>query len=90
MTDPPSTPDDFDTPWKDALPHYLPEFLAFYFPKAYAAIDWSRPHTFLDQEWAVQKVPFWRHFLSQEMALDRDSVLCFSASAKARLVTRSA
>lgn len=44
--------DDFDTPWKDALVRYLPEFLAFYFPAAHAAIDWDRPHTFLDQELA--------------------------------------
>jgi Putative transposase, YhgA-like len=43
---------DFDTPWKDALTRYLPEFMAFYFPLAYAAIDWSKPHTFLDQELA--------------------------------------
>ena len=30
------TPDDFDTPWKTALTRYLPEFMAFYFPEAYA------------------------------------------------------
>jgi hypothetical protein len=45
-------PDAFDTPWKEALTRYLPEFLAFYFPAASAAIDWSRPHRFLDQELA--------------------------------------
>ncbi len=47
-----SSSDDDDTPWKDALTRYLPEFPAFYFPLAHAAIDWTRPHTFLDQELA--------------------------------------
>ena len=46
------TPDDFDTPWKTTLTRYLPEFMAFYFPEAYAAIDWRQPHRFLDQELA--------------------------------------
>ena len=40
MTNPASSPDDFDTPWKDALTRYLPEFLACYFPQAHAVIDW--------------------------------------------------
>lgn len=42
--------DDYDTPWKDALTRYFPEFMAFYFPQAYADIDWSIPHVFLEQE----------------------------------------
>jgi len=25
--------DDFDTPWKDAVTRYFPEFMAFYFPE---------------------------------------------------------
>jgi hypothetical protein len=45
--------DDFDTPWKEVLMHHFPEFMAFYFPAAHAAIDWSRPHAFLDQEFAA-------------------------------------
>jgi hypothetical protein len=45
--------DDYDTPWKEVVTHHFPEFLAFYFPAAHAAIDWSRPHTFLDQEFAA-------------------------------------
>ena len=45
--------DDFDTPWKEVVMHHFPEFMAFYFPLAHAAIDWSRPHTFLDQELAA-------------------------------------
>jgi hypothetical protein len=44
--------DDYDSPWKEALTRYLPEFLDFYFPLAYQAIDWTQPHTFLDQELA--------------------------------------
>lgn len=44
--------DDYDTPWKDALTRYFPEFMAFYFPDAYAQIDWAVPHTFLEQELA--------------------------------------
>ncbi|MCS0607379.1 DUF4351 domain-containing protein [Massilia solisilvae] len=44
--------DDYDTPWKDALTRYFPEFIAFYFPAAYRAIDWALPHVFLEQELA--------------------------------------
>jgi hypothetical protein len=44
--------DDYDSPWKEALTRYLPEFLDFYFPLAYQAINWTQPHTFLDQELA--------------------------------------
>jgi len=43
-------PDDYDSPWKEAVETFLPECLAFFFPRAFAAIDWSRGHTFLDQE----------------------------------------
>jgi len=42
--------DDYDSPWKEAVEHYFPEFMAFYFPDAYAEIDWSKEHVFLDQE----------------------------------------
>ncbi|WP_070361379.1 transposase [Duganella sp. HH105] len=45
--------DDFDTPWKEVVMCHFPEFMAFYFPLAHAAIDWSRPHVFLDQEFAA-------------------------------------
>ncbi len=44
--------DACDLPWKNALMRYFPEFVAFYFPSAHAAIDWCRPHAFLDQELA--------------------------------------
>src|SRR5712692_6243974 len=44
------SPDDYDSPWKEALETFLPDCLALFFPGAYAAIDWTKPHTFLDQE----------------------------------------
>ena len=47
--------DDYDSPWKDAITRYLPDFMGFYFPDAHAEIDWSRPHRFLDQELAQEK-----------------------------------
>jgi hypothetical protein len=42
--------DAYDTPWKEALTRYFPEFMSFYFPAAYRDIDWTRPHSFLEQE----------------------------------------
>jgi len=42
--------DDYDSPWKDVLVIYFPEFIQFYFPKAYADIDWSKGYEFLDKE----------------------------------------
>lgn len=44
--------DDYDTPWKDAVTRYFPEFMSFYFPDAHAEIDWLRPYVFLEQELA--------------------------------------
>ena len=41
---------DFDSPWKEALDAYFPSFLLFFFPKVYAAVDWSRGYVFLDKE----------------------------------------
>src|SRR5712692_8067749 len=43
-------PDDYDSPWKEALETFLPDCLALFFPRAHDAIDWSQPHRFLDQE----------------------------------------
>lgn len=42
--------DDYDSPWKDAITHYFPEFMAFYFPQACEQINWQQPYHFLDQE----------------------------------------
>nr|VFK12400.1 MAG: hypothetical protein BECKLPF1236B_GA0070989_103428 [Candidatus Kentron sp. LPFa] len=46
--------DDYDSPWKEALEHYFPEFLALFFPVIHAGIDWSRRHEFPDKE--LQKI----------------------------------
>ena len=42
--------DDYDSPWKEAIERYLPEFMAFFFPAAHAAIDWSQGYVCLDKE----------------------------------------
>lgn len=42
--------DNYDSPWKEAVEHYFPEFMAFYFLAAYAEIDWAKEYVFLDQE----------------------------------------
>jgi Domain of unknown function (DUF4351) len=43
-----STP--LDTPWKQILEGYFPQFMAFFFPEAYSAIDWRKGFDFLDSE----------------------------------------
>lgn len=60
---PPSI-DAYDTPWKEAVSHYFPEFMAFYFPQAHAAIDWGLPYLFLDKELAQA------HLLTQKSRRD--------------------
>ena len=45
-----SSNDHYDSPWKDAIEHYFPEFMTFYFPDAYQCIDWTKEYVFLDQE----------------------------------------
>ncbi len=45
-----SANDHYDSPWKEAIQHCFAEFLAFYYPEAYAGIDWSKEHIFLDKE----------------------------------------
>ena len=44
------SPDDYDSPWKEAVESYFPEFIEFYFPEASRQIDWARGYQFLDQE----------------------------------------
>lgn len=41
---------DFDTPWKEALQHFLGPFLAFFFPDIHAGIAWARGYEALDKE----------------------------------------
>lgn len=45
---------DYDSPWKDVIEHYFPEFMTFFFPLIYAELDWSKPYVFLDKE--LQKI----------------------------------
>ena len=42
--------DDFDSPWKEAVERYFPEFMDFYFPAASLQIDWKAGFEFLEQE----------------------------------------
>ncbi len=39
-----------DSPWKQILESYFPQFMAFFFPEAYSQIDWNRDFEFLDGE----------------------------------------
>ena len=41
---------DYDSPWKEILEQYFPEFMAFFFPDAYADIDWQVNHEFMENE----------------------------------------
>jgi hypothetical protein len=43
-------PDELDSPWKEALEHFLESFLAFCFPNVHSGIDWSRGYQSLDKE----------------------------------------
>jgi hypothetical protein len=43
-------PDDLDSPWKEALEHFLDPFLAFFFPHLHDLIDWTRRYESLDKE----------------------------------------
>ena len=42
--------DDYDNPWKEILESAFPEFMAFYFPQAHAAIDWSKGYSIKNTE----------------------------------------
>ncbi|NEV65176.1 hypothetical protein [Thiorhodococcus minor] len=41
---------DYDSPWKEALEKFFPEFLALLFPAIHAEIDWTQGVQFLDKE----------------------------------------
>ena len=41
---------DYDSPWKELLDKFFPQFMEFFFPEAYKQIDWSKGFTFLDKE----------------------------------------
>src|SRR5438309_11844735 len=43
-------PADFDSPWKEALEHFLGPFLGLFFPSVHAGINWGKPYESLDKE----------------------------------------
>lgn len=47
---------DFDSPRKEALEYFLIAFLAFFFRRVHAAIDWSKGHESLDKKLHQQMV----------------------------------
>ena len=77
MTTPaPTSPefsDDYDSPWKEAVERYFPEFMAFYFPAAHAQIDWAQAHDFLDQELraVVQDAELGKRFVDKLVRVHR-------------------
>jgi hypothetical protein len=46
----PRQPEELDSPWKEALEHFLDAFLALCFPEVHAGIDWTRGYESLDKE----------------------------------------
>jgi hypothetical protein len=43
-------PDELDSPWKEALEHFLEWFLGLCFPEVHSGIDWARGYQSLDKE----------------------------------------
>ena len=41
---------DYDSPWKEVLEEFFPDFIAFWFPEAESDIDWAKGYQFLDKE----------------------------------------
>ena len=41
---------DYDSPWKEMLESYFPDFMAFFFSAAHQDINWSRGYENLDNE----------------------------------------
>jgi hypothetical protein len=50
MPSQPKHSDELDSPWKEALEHFLEWFLALCFPDVHAGIDWARGYQSLDKE----------------------------------------
>ena len=46
----PVEPADYDSPWKEAIEQYFPDFMAFFFPEIHAGIAWDQGYEFLDSE----------------------------------------
>ncbi len=66
-------PDNYDTPSKEGVERYFPEFMAFYFPQAHAQIDWLKGHDFLEQELAAiaQDAELGKHFVDKLVRVTR-------------------
>ncbi len=43
-------PEDYDSPWKEALEIYFKDFMRFFFPWIAAEIDWEKGYKFQDKE----------------------------------------
>jgi hypothetical protein len=43
-------PNEYDSPWKEALERYLESFFALFFPTTHVEIDWAIAPIFLDKE----------------------------------------
>ncbi|MDS3859238.1 DUF4351 domain-containing protein [Thermosynechococcaceae cyanobacterium BACA0444] len=41
---------DSDSPWKELIEAFFPEFIEFFLPEAFTEINWSRGYQFLDNE----------------------------------------
>lgn len=67
--------DDFDSPWKEMLETYFPEFVAFLFPEIHADIDWSKGYKFLDKELqqVVQDAELGRRYADKLVEVTRKS-----------------
>ncbi len=50
MPSPSKRAEQLDSPWKEALEHFLEWFLALCFPEVHAGIDWDRGYESLDKE----------------------------------------
>ena len=59
--------DSYDSPWKEAIEEYLPEFLALFFAHIAQEIEWEKGYEFLDKE--LQKVV--REAESKERSVDK-------------------
>ncbi len=42
--------DDYDSPWKEVLERFFPQFMEFFFPDAHREIDWQKGWQSCDQE----------------------------------------
>lgn len=67
---------DFDSPWKEAMERFFPQFLEFFFPDIHGQIDWSKGWEFLDQEFQqiVRKAEIGRRLVDKLVKVWRAEV----------------